>query len=44
MQSLDWMPQKRLFSTTLDQILYIQAVTSWNSASVNIFVKRSKIT
>jgi hypothetical protein len=28
---------KGVFSTSADQTLYIQAVTSWNSASLNIY-------
>lgn len=28
----------RAFSSTIDQILYIQAVTSWNGASLDIVV------
>ncbi len=27
-----------VFSTSADQILYIQAVTSWNSASINVWM------
>lgn len=30
---------KRLFSTTASTTLYIQAVTSWNSASLNIYIE-----
>lgn len=41
-QSLDWILKKRLFSVDTDQTLYLQS-TAWNSASLNIRVKRSKI-
>lgn len=30
---------KHIFSSTVDQILYIQAVTSWNSANVICFIR-----
>lgn len=41
-QSLDWILKKRLFSVSADQTLYVQSA-AWNSASLNIRVKRSKI-
>lgn len=34
---------KRIFSTTVAQTLYIQPVTGWNSASVNIVVALRKV-
>lgn len=34
---------KRLFSTSVDQTLYIQAVTLWNSASLNLRIVLKKV-
>lgn len=34
---------KRLFSTGSETTLYVEAVTAWNSASLNIRIKRTKV-
>jgi quinolinate synthase len=34
---------KRVFSTTVDQTIYFDAVTAWNSANVNIAVHLAKV-
>ena len=41
-QSLDWILFKRLFSTSSDQTIFIQSL-AWNSASLNIRIKRTKV-
>lgn len=35
---------KRVFSATVDTTLYIQTVTLWNSASLNIYFQMQKFT
>jgi hypothetical protein len=35
---------KRVFSLTVDTVLYIQTVTVWNSASLNIYFVLQKVT
>ena len=34
---------KKIFSTTSSQTLFVQAVTSWNSASVNVYFMLFKV-
>ena len=34
---------KRVFSLTAVQILYLQAVTAWNNANIDVYVRLSKL-
>lgn len=40
----DALTLKRLFSTSVDTTIYVQAAVAWNSASVNMVVPLRKVT
>ena len=43
MQSVDSFPAQVLFSRTAAQTLYVQAVTDWNGASIDIRIRRYRV-